>query len=100
MGMLLTESQRKWVSFLKEAARKKPPTKDIRPEVPVNAAELVPDNLIKVMGELFMSVKTSVEEDMSRFSVVILKPYKNSSIKENRKIIVPFFFQNYSSNLT
>ena len=74
MGMLLTESQRKWVNFLKEAARKKPPTKDIRPEVLVNAAELVPDNLIKVMGELFMSVKTSVEEDMSRFSVVILKP--------------------------
>ena len=74
MGMLLTESQRKWVSFLKEAARKKPPTKDIRPEVLVNEAELVPDNLIKVMGELFMSVKTSVEEDMSRFSVVILKP--------------------------
>ena len=74
MGMLLTESQRKWVSFLKEAARKKPPRKDIRPEVLVNAAELVPDNLIKVMGELFMSVKTSVEEDMSRFSVVILKP--------------------------
>ena len=33
MGMLLTDSQRKWVSFLKEAARKKPPTKEIRPEV-------------------------------------------------------------------
>ena len=74
MGMLLTESQRKWVSFLKEAARKKPPAKEIRPEVLVNAAELVPDNLIKVMGELFMSVKTSVDEAVSRFSVVILKP--------------------------
>ena len=41
MGMLLTESQRKWVSFLKEAARKKPPTKEIRPEVLVSAVELV-----------------------------------------------------------
>ena len=67
MGMLLTESQRKWVSFLKEAARKKPPTKEIRPEVLVNAVELVADKFIKVMGELFMSVKTIVEEAMSRF---------------------------------
>ncbi|CAH3016377.1 unnamed protein product [Porites evermanni] len=32
MGMLLTDSQRKWVSFLKEAARKKPPSKEIRPK--------------------------------------------------------------------
>jgi len=47
MGMLLTESQRKWVSFLKEASRKKPPTKEIRPEVLVNAGELVSDNVIK-----------------------------------------------------
>ena len=74
MGMLLTESQRKWVSFLKEASRKKPPTKEIRPEVLINPTELVPDIFIKVMGELIMSVKTSVEEAMSRFSVVILKP--------------------------
>ena len=73
MGMLLTESQRKWVSFLKEASRKKPPTKEIRPEVLVNAGELVPD-VIKVMGELLMSVKTSNKEATLRFSVVILKP--------------------------
>ena len=73
MGMLLTESQRKWVSFLKEASRKKPPTKEIRPEVLVNAFELVPD-VIKVMGELLMSVKTSNKEATLRFSVVILKP--------------------------
>ena len=73
MGMLLTESQRKWVSFLKEASRKKPPTKEIRPEVLV-AGELVPDNVIKVMGELLMSVKTSNKEATLRFSVVILKP--------------------------
>lgn len=33
MGMLLTDSQRKWVTFLKEAARKKPPTTQIRPQV-------------------------------------------------------------------
>ncbi|XP_078349240.1 sodium channel protein 1 brain-like [Oculina patagonica] len=32
MGMLLTDSQRKWVTFLKEAARKKPPTTQIRPQ--------------------------------------------------------------------
>ena len=74
MGMLLTESQRKWVSFLKEASRKKSPTKEIRPEVLVNAGELVPDNVIKVMGELLMSVKTSNKEATLRFSVVILKP--------------------------
>ena len=73
MGMLLTESQRKWVSFLKEASRKKPPTKEIRPEVLVNAGELVPD-VIKVMGELLMSVKTSNKEATLLFSVVILKP--------------------------
>ena len=73
MGMLLTESQRKWVSFLKEASRKKPPTKEIRPEVLVNAGEPVPD-VIKVMGELLMSVKTSNKEATLRFSVVILKP--------------------------
>ena len=73
MGMLLTESQRKWVSFLKEASRKKPPTKEIRPEVLVNAGELVPD-VIKVMGELLMSAKTSNKEATLRFSVVILKP--------------------------
>ena len=73
MGMLLTESQRKWVSFLKEASRKKPPTKEIRPEVLVNAGEVVPD-VIKVMGELLMSVKTSNKEATLRFSVVILKP--------------------------
>ena len=73
MGMLLTESQRKWVSFLKEASRKKPPTKEIRPEVLVNAGELIPD-VIKVMGELLMSVKTSNKEATLRFSVVILKP--------------------------
>ena len=74
MGMLLTESQRKWVSFLKEAFRKKPPTKEIRPEVLVNAGELVPDNVIKVMGELLMSLKTSNKEATLRFSVLILKP--------------------------
>ena len=33
MGMLLTESQRKWVNFLKEAAKKKPISKGIRPKV-------------------------------------------------------------------
>ncbi|CAH3140850.1 unnamed protein product [Porites lobata] len=33
MGMLLTESQRKWVNFLKEAAKKKPVSKGIRPKV-------------------------------------------------------------------
>ena len=35
MGMLLTDTQRKWVSFLKEAARKKPPTRQIRPKVSI-----------------------------------------------------------------
>ena len=52
MGMLLTESQRKWVSFLKEASRKKPPKKEIRPEVLVNPVELVPDIFIKVWENL------------------------------------------------
>ena len=33
MGMLLTDTQRKWVTFLKEAAKKKPPTRKIRPKV-------------------------------------------------------------------
>ena len=33
MGMLLTESQRKWVNFLKEAAKKKPEAKGIKPRV-------------------------------------------------------------------
>ena len=33
MGMLLTDTQRKWVTFLKEAAKKKPPTRQIRPKV-------------------------------------------------------------------
>ena len=33
MGMFLTETQRKWVNFLKEAAKKKPPTKGLRPKV-------------------------------------------------------------------
>ena len=33
MGMLLTETQRKWVNFLKEAAKKKPPAKGLRPKV-------------------------------------------------------------------
>ncbi|XP_068683417.1 sodium channel protein 1 brain-like [Montipora foliosa] len=32
MGMLLTDSQRKWVNFLKEAAKKKPVAKGIRPK--------------------------------------------------------------------
>ncbi|XP_068729717.1 sodium channel protein 1 brain-like [Montipora capricornis] len=32
MGMLLTDTQRKWVNFLKEAARKKPPSRQIRPQ--------------------------------------------------------------------
>ena len=69
MGMLLTDSQRKWVSFLKEAARKKPPSKEIRPEVLATTVRHVLDNFIyiKVMGELLMSVKTSVEVAMSRF---------------------------------
>ncbi|KAL9953553.1 hypothetical protein ACROYT_G040985 [Oculina patagonica] len=31
MGMFLTETQRKWVNFLKEAAKKKPPAKGLRP---------------------------------------------------------------------
>ena len=33
MGMLLTDTQRKWVNFLKEAARKKPPSRQMRPQV-------------------------------------------------------------------
>ena len=33
MGMLLTDKQRKWVNFLKEAAKKKPPNRQIRPQV-------------------------------------------------------------------
>ena len=33
MGMFLTETQRKWVNFLKEAAKKKPPAKGLRPKV-------------------------------------------------------------------
>ena len=33
MGMLLTDAQRKWVNFLKEAARKKPPSRQMRPQV-------------------------------------------------------------------
>lgn len=33
MGMLLTESQRKWVNFLKEAAKKKPAPMGLRPKV-------------------------------------------------------------------
>ncbi|XP_020619335.1 sodium channel protein 1 brain-like [Orbicella faveolata] len=32
MGMFLTETQRKWVNFLKEAAKKKPPAKGLRPK--------------------------------------------------------------------
>ena len=60
MGMLLTDSQRKWVSFLKEAARKKPPTKEIRPEVLATTVGLCSRQLhLRVMGELLMSVKTS-----------------------------------------
>ena len=62
MGMLLTDSQRKWVSFLKEAARKKPPTKEIRPEVLATTVALCSRQLHlckRVMGELLMSVKTS-----------------------------------------
>ena len=68
MGMLLTDSQRKWVSFLKEAARKKPPTKEIRPEVLATTVGLCSRQLHqskRVMGELLMGVKTSVEEAMS-----------------------------------
>ena len=46
MGMLLTDTQRKWVTFLKEAARKKPPTRQIRPKVsivsPLNIALFLP----------------------------------------------------------
>ena len=66
--MLLTDSQRKWVSFLKEAARKKPPTKEIRPEVLATTVGLCSRQLHlskRVMGKLLMSVKTSVEEAMS-----------------------------------
>ena len=62
MGMLLTDSQTKWVSFLKEAARKKPPTKEIRPEVLATTVGLCSRQLHlckRVMGELLMSVKTS-----------------------------------------
>ena len=33
MGMLLTETQRKWVNMLREAARKKPSARQIRPKV-------------------------------------------------------------------
>ncbi|XP_074632379.1 sodium channel protein 1 brain-like isoform X4 [Acropora palmata] len=35
MGMLLTDTQRKWVNFLKEAARKKPPSRQMRPQEPL-----------------------------------------------------------------
>ena len=33
MGMLLTETQRKWVNILKEAAKKKPPAPGLKPKV-------------------------------------------------------------------
>ena len=33
MGMLLTDTQRKWVTILKEAAKKKPPAKGLKPKV-------------------------------------------------------------------
>jgi len=50
MGMLLTDSQRKWVSFLKEAARKKPPTKEIRPEVLATTVGLCSRQLHNING--------------------------------------------------
>lgn len=48
MGMLLTDTQRKWVTFLKEAARKKPPTRQIRPKV----------SILHLQFALFLSFKS------------------------------------------
>lgn len=39
--MFLTETQRKWVNFLKEAAKKKPPAKGLRPKVCFKTTEIL-----------------------------------------------------------
>ena len=88
--MLLTDSQRKWVSFLKEAARKKPPTKEIRPEVLATTVGLCSRQLHK-------SNETTINECEnvgSRSYVTIFGCYfetlKHSAIKENdRSIFFP-----------
>ena len=41
MGMFLTDTQRKWVNFLKEAAKKKPLAKGLRPEVRYKISEII-----------------------------------------------------------
>ena len=88
--MLLTDSQRKWVSFLKEASRKKPPTKEIRPEVLATTVGLCSRQLHKSNGRTIKKLR-SLRSYVKIFGCYF-ETLKHSAIKENAKNNRSVFF--------